>query len=328
MGMAGLGASASSNPLGHGHSLQAVAQTPEQRLVAEWLDSLPQDHRISLADIKAKFGANEAEGNVGMEAQVIEACNFFQENHYLVMLTLPASGEVLWVKRNPEEARALEGATQEQLLVFQEVRKAGQKGIYKKDLKRSTGIVQGALTRALRSLETRKLVKAVKTIASKTMNLYVTYDVTPLREHTGGPWYEEQEFDSAFVEQVSSALRHLIQRKENDGGASLIELHQTLMDLQATKQELEISDLRSVLQTLYWDGKIELHRQEMRPLTEFTFDSIRWQTPPPIRANQFTTETPCGGCPVRDKCTPYGGVVSPMLCKYMDTWNGSDGILF
>ncbi|GBG27488.1 DNA-directed RNA polymerase III subunit RPC6 [Hondaea fermentalgiana] len=304
-----------------GNPMLRVAETDAQRDLAAWLLELPEDQEISLKDLKDKFNPEPLR-----EQALIEACNHFQASHFLVMLA--RNGEVFWVKRDLEEAKMLEGANQENMLVFQEVRKAGNKGIYKKDLKRSTGLPQGALTRSLRWLENRKLVKAVKTIASKTMNLYVTHDITPLREHTGGPWYEDQEFDSDFVNFVQQTLIILIERGASGDGETLRSMHETILASGATKQELELPDLRSVLQTLFWDGRIELHRKETRPLNEFTIDTIRWQIPPPVRANQFTTESPCGGCPVRDKCTPYGGVVSPLLCKYMDTWNGSDGVLF
>jgi DNA-directed RNA polymerase III subunit RPC6 len=79
----------------------------------------------------------------------------------------------------------------------------GQKGTWIREIKAKTSVHKTSLDKILKTLESRKLIKAVKTIANKNRKVYMLYDMMPSAEITGGPWYSEQEFDHAFVESLS-----------------------------------------------------------------------------------------------------------------------------
>lgn len=116
----------------------------------------------------------------------------------------------------------------EQLLVYQVVEKAGNKGIWHKDIRSQTSLQQPvrawagcgvcvclrgdtpqilsyladphndnnqtkptpkqALKKILKNLESRQLIKSTSSISSKTRKLYLLYDLEPAKEITGGPW--------------------------------------------------------------------------------------------------------------------------------------------
>ena len=78
-----------------------------------------------------------------------------------------------------------EGLGPEQILVYQLCEKAGNKGIWTRDIKNATNIPQHTLTKTLKILEQRNLVKAVRSIASKSKKLYMLYDIIPAKEITG-----------------------------------------------------------------------------------------------------------------------------------------------
>lgn len=61
--------------------------------------------------------------------------------------------------------------------MLQEIERAGNKGIWTRDIKTHTNIPQQIVTKTLRLLETRRLVKSVKSISSKNKKLYMLFDL-------------------------------------------------------------------------------------------------------------------------------------------------------
>ena len=62
-------------------------------------------------------------------------------------------------------------------------------------------------------MEQRHLVKAVRSVTSKSKKLYMLFDVSPAKEITGGPWYTEQEFDSQFVDELCHFIVNFVRTK-------------------------------------------------------------------------------------------------------------------
>ena len=56
------------------------------------------------------------------------------------------------------------GFEKEQRLVYQIIEDAGNKGIWMRDIRGKSNIVQSELTRCLRTLESRKLIKSVRSV--------------------------------------------------------------------------------------------------------------------------------------------------------------------
>lgn len=61
-------------------------------------------------------------------------------------------------------------------------------------MKTATNIPQQTLTKTLKILEQRNLVKFVRAVTSKSKKLYMLYDMIPAKDITGGPWYTDQVF--------------------------------------------------------------------------------------------------------------------------------------
>ena len=49
-------------------------------------------------------------------------------------------------------------------------------------------------------LESRKLIKSVKSVASSNRKVYMLSELEPSREITGGAWYTEHEYDKEFID--------------------------------------------------------------------------------------------------------------------------------
>jgi DNA-directed RNA polymerase III subunit RPC6 len=147
----------------------------------------------------------------------------------------------------------------EQLMVYQVCEKAGNRGIWTRDIKLATNIPQHTLTKTLKILEQRNLIKSVRSVISKSKKLYMLYDMQPAKEITGGPWYTEQEFDHEFVEELCSYIVDIVSRK--GGWVDVASVDAMVKVSGISKVELSQEELELVLQTLVFDGRLEEVRE-------------------------------------------------------------------
>ena len=75
--------------------------------------------------------------------------------------------------QSDEDVERLRDLTAEDRLVFQEIEASQIAGISTKDLRTKTSLPAQALTKALKKLETRKLVKQVKSVSAKNKKIYM-----------------------------------------------------------------------------------------------------------------------------------------------------------
>lgn len=95
--------------------------------------------------------------------------------------------------------------------MYQVCERAGNKGIWTRDIKSATNIPQLQLTKTLKTLEQRNLIKSVRSITSKSKKLYMLYDAIPAKDITGGPWYTDQEFDHEFIDGLYTFILQLVE---------------------------------------------------------------------------------------------------------------------
>ena len=62
-------------------------------------------------------------------------------------------------------------------------------GIWTKDLRKRTGLSQPIVARAIKALESRQLVKAVKSVNYANRKYYMLFDMEPSQQVTGGAWW-------------------------------------------------------------------------------------------------------------------------------------------
>lgn len=217
---------------------------------------------------------------------------------------------------NAEEAERIRGLTVEQRLVLQEIERAGNKGIWTRDIKSNTNIPQQIVTKTLRLLETRHLVKAVKSISSKNKKLYMLFDLVPSTEITGGPWYNEQEFDHVFIDTLSTFVYEVIKAS---GMSTLNAITDKVHASGISKVALGPEEIGSIIQTLMYDGRVEEVRSVR--LTPGASHETKYKVSQQITTFNYLSETPCGVCPVFDQCQE-GNSISPRSCLYMTKWLG------
>ena len=145
------------------------------------------------------------------------------------------------------------------------------------------------------------------------------HDIEPSRRITGGAWYSEQEFDSEFIEMLQKQAYLFIATKvlfsfsfschlltcgfvslqsypkgtddgifpgEYAGYASVEDVHAYILKTGVSKVPLQVDEIGSILETLVFDGKIEVRGGR--------YKSVRSRS-----VKNPMAEIPCGSCPVR-----------------------------
>ncbi|XP_023339940.1 DNA-directed RNA polymerase III subunit RPC6 [Eurytemora carolleeae] len=84
----------------------------------------------------------------------------------------------------PTRATNIRG-DQEEKIVFKIIETSGNLGIWLRDIRTNSGLLQTQLNKVLKSLETKKLIKAVKCVNATKKKVYMLYDLEPDRTVTG-----------------------------------------------------------------------------------------------------------------------------------------------
>ncbi|KAI5187448.1 DNA-directed RNA polymerase III subunit RPC6 [Nematocida homosporus] len=107
----------------------------------------------------------------------------------------------IFYRHNQEEHKF---ATGEEKILYLLVKESGSDGIWIKDIKTKSGLHQNLITKILRSLEQRLLIKAVKSI-KQNRKVYMLYDSVPSVELGDGPWFTpDGELDLGFVDAIKT----------------------------------------------------------------------------------------------------------------------------
>ena len=159
-------------------------------------------------------------------------------------------------------------------------------------------------------------MKAVRSVTSKSKKLYMLFDVIPSKEITGGPWYTEQEFDHEFVEELCNYIVQYIRSERISSPASI---HRKVQSSGISRVELSVEELDTVIQTLMYDGRIELVHPAVVRLEGKDVHAKYYKVSAEVDVPNYLTSAPCGVCPVSSQCTE-NGAISPSTCEYMKLW--------
>lgn len=80
------------------------------------------------------------------------------------------------------------GADNEEKIVYSIIEEGGNKGIWIRDIRVKSNLIMTQLNKILKNLETRKLIKAVKSVNASKKKVYMLYNLEPDRSVTGGAW--------------------------------------------------------------------------------------------------------------------------------------------
>ncbi|XP_017368158.1 DNA-directed RNA polymerase III subunit RPC6 isoform X2 [Cebus imitator] len=206
---------------------------------------------------------------------------------------------LLYRIKDSQNAGKMKGSDNQEKLVYQIIEDAGNKGIWSRDIRYKSNLPLTEINKILKNLESKKLIKAVKSVAASKKKVYMLYNLQPDRSVTGGAWYSDQDFESEFVEVLNQQCFKFLQ----------------------SKVELSMEDIETILNTLIYDGKVEMTIIAAKEGTVGSVDGHMklYRAVNPIIPPTGLVRAPCGLCPVFDDCHE-GGEISPSNCIYMTEW--------
>lgn len=234
-------------------------------------------------------------------------------------------GSLLYRLKDPSKAKIAKGADNEEKIVYTIIEEAGNKGIWIRDIRFKSNLMPTQLNKILKSLETKKFIKAVKSVAASKKKVYMLYNLEPDRSVTGGAWYQDQDFEAEFVDVLNQQCYRFLEQKREEtssckGGpiaarniafASSKEVWKFISDLGISKVKLSVEDLEMILNTLVYDGKVE---KTLAGDGNNLYRAIQ-----PLLSPPGLIKSPCGVCPVRKNCCDVGDV-TPTKCQYITEW--------
>ncbi|KAJ7179336.1 RNA polymerase Rpc34 subunit-domain-containing protein [Mycena filopes] len=231
-------------------------------------------HQAALAAARHEITSRQAEAVIPDQKARQNALNFLLGVGLFKSLK-DAKGNVIFravTKGELEQTKDLSG---EESLVLGHIKATTNEGIWTKHLKTKTNLHQTIIDRCLKTLTQKKLIKRVPSVQHPTRKIYMLEHLEPSVGLTGGPWYTENELDTAFIETISSACLKFIrdvsfpkQRKEAKEGAlfpisnaprypTAAQVHNTLRQARLTETELAVEHVEMLLDVLVLDGEIE-----------------------------------------------------------------------
>jgi DNA-binding MarR family transcriptional regulator len=124
---------------------------------------------ISNAALKQRFGPEDY-------LQLVPIINELTQESRLTMSKM--DGELWYQLVDSQIATQFVGLDVSARMVYQVIEKAGDKGIWTKDIRMQTNIQQQALNKIFKALEGRRLIKPVKSVNAKSKKLYMLFSLT------------------------------------------------------------------------------------------------------------------------------------------------------
>ncbi|KAI0371340.1 hypothetical protein BV20DRAFT_1035339 [Pilatotrama ljubarskyi] len=205
----------------------------------------------------------------------LAAVNFLLGTGLLVVLK-GENAQILYRAVTQEELNLKKGLNDEETLVLDRIRAAGDDGIWTKHIKAKTQLHQTVVDRCLKSLTQKQLIKTVPDVRHPTRKIYMLASLQPAPELTGGPWYTDKELDTEFIKLLSEVCLKLVQEKTFPKGRPgqhpeirrLYPISDTpyvtsqhvlafLQKSRVTETMLTLDHVEMLLDVLVLDGKIE-----------------------------------------------------------------------
>ncbi|CEP61748.1 DNA-directed RNA polymerase III subunit C34 LALA0_S03e10066g [Lachancea lanzarotensis] len=174
------------------------------------------------------------------------------------------------------EAKKKAAMTADEALVYSYIEASGREGIWTKTIKARTNLHTHVVLKCLKSLESQRYVKSVKSVKFPTRKIYMLYNLQPSIEVTGGPWFTDSELDVEFINSLLTIVWRFVAEKTYPNGfnnftgakevlyashvnnfASTNDILNFIISAKVANVELSTADIRSLCQVLVYDDKLE-----------------------------------------------------------------------
>ncbi|TIA08644.1 RNA polymerase Rpc34, partial [Aureobasidium pullulans] len=119
-------------------------------------------------------------------------------------------GKICYALRKKDDAAKIVTLNDDERMVYNQIENSGTNGTWTKTIKQRTNIHQTTVTKAMKTLESKKLVKPVKSIKNPAQKIYMLHHLSPNEDVTGGPWFSDGELDVELIAITAEAVIHFI----------------------------------------------------------------------------------------------------------------------
>ncbi|EDO16193.1 hypothetical protein Kpol_1014p11 [Vanderwaltozyma polyspora DSM 70294] len=176
------------------------------------------------------------------------------------------------------EAEKKSTMSAEEALVYSHIEASGREGIWTKTIKARTNLHQHVVLKCLKSLESQRYVKSVKSVKYPTRKIYMLYNLQPSIDVTGGPWFTDSELDVEFINSLLTIIWRFVSEKTFPNGfknfsegfkssqiyAPNVKNYSTVEEIlvfiskaQVANVELSTDNIRALCEVLVFDDKLE-----------------------------------------------------------------------
>lgn len=259
------------------------------------------------------------------EPQIVQALNTLIENNRISLMPGPNNDEPLFKYRSEKEAQKFHLLSKEDISVYEIIMQSGTNGITANDLKAKLKIEStGLITKILKNLEKKLLIKKYKVLNTKNKKVYIGIDIEPSQEITGGVWCNNQEYDSNLVNVFSEKCFEYICKQKAVTRKELL-LFAKCANL--TQSELKEDDIQKILNILVFDNKIEVIYPQNLPFMmnkykvllgkdDNVLNTLKYQQCKTYTPKVSFDCIPCAMCPVFNECNE-DNVVNVRECPYL-----------
>ena len=226
----------------------------------------------------------------------------------------------------------------EEALIFSYVESASREGIWTRSIRSKTNLHPTVMNRCLKSLENKRMIKAIRNAKFPTRKTYILHNLVPSEDISGGCFYTDGKLDDVFIAELQKFAEAVIRKRSwvieqasaaesTSGRSERVVLppppgfrgYPTLQEITREFNESKVStisireaEMRQVLDLLVWDGRV------VRVMKGKAFKAVYPKAQMEDMENGLT-QSPCGRCPVFDMCEE-GGVVNAGSCTYFQDW--------
>lgn len=98
-------------------------------------------------------------------------------------------------------------------MVYSLIDDAGGDGIWSQTLQKRLNMHDSVMKNALKQLQAKGLIAPFKNVEHPNKKMYIKASIRPSDRATGGPWYTDQNFDDAFIEELQRVVYDFIKRQ-------------------------------------------------------------------------------------------------------------------
>ena len=164
------------------------------------------------------------------------------------------NGDVLFKYRTEREASKFRDLAPEEVHTYSLIVESGPNGMSTNEVKSKLGMNMTLLTKILKKLEKKSLIKSLKMVNMKNKKIWIGFDIEPSVEVTGGIWCSNQEFNKDLVTVIKQKCLEYLERTKIANRKDFIICIKSIGIIQS---EVKEDDIQKIINLLVFDNKIE-----------------------------------------------------------------------